>query len=118
LPDGVVLSDSDGHIRKRARVRWYLPAEGQTFRTYTLTRPIDSDLPVESSLVDQVVPYAADERPVFIGHYSMLRDAPQVLTPNVACLDYGIMRGGFLCAYRWDGEQQLSNDKFVRTRKS
>jgi hypothetical protein len=31
---------------------------------------------------------------------------------NVACLDYSVAKGGMLCAYRWDGEQELLNDKF------
>jgi len=33
----------------------------------------------------------------------------------VACLDYSVAgkSGGKLVAYRWDGEQALSNDKFV-----
>ena len=40
---------------------------------------------------------------------------PQVLAPNVACLDYSVAAksGGMLVAYRWDGEQRLDNHKFV-----
>ena len=35
--------------------------------------------------------------------------------PNVACLAYSVAseEGGKLVAYRWDGEQQLRNDKFI-----
>jgi len=32
-------------------------------------------------------------------------------------LDFSVAKGGFLCAYRWHGEQQLNNDNFVRVRK-
>ena len=39
---------------------------------------------------------------------------PTPLAPNIACLDYSVVnRGGKLVAYRWDGEQTLSQDKFV-----
>jgi hypothetical protein len=31
----------------------------------------------------------------------------------VACLDYSVAKGGFLCAYRWNGEQKLRNENFV-----
>jgi hypothetical protein len=31
----------------------------------------------------------------------------------VACLDHSVAKGGFLCAYRWNGEQKLRNDNFM-----
>jgi hypothetical protein len=34
-------------------------------------------------------------------------------TLNVACLAYSVVRHGSLVAYRWDGEQKLSAEKFV-----
>jgi len=52
--------------------------------------------------------------PVFVGHY-WLDTQPSALAPNVACLDYSVAAksGGKLVAYRWDGERQIDNDKFV-----
>lgn len=38
---------------------------------------------------------------------------PELLAENVACLHYSVAKGGFLCAYRWNGEQTLSNENFV-----
>lgn len=38
----------------------------------------------------------------------------KALADNVACLDFSVAKGGFLCAYRWNGEQKLSNENFVR----
>ena len=38
---------------------------------------------------------------------------PAALAPNIACLDYSVAKpGGKLVAYRWDGEQTLSGEKF------
>jgi hypothetical protein len=31
----------------------------------------------------------------------------------LASLDYGTGKGGFLCAYRWDGEGAMGPEKFV-----
>jgi hypothetical protein len=50
---------------------------------------------------------------VFFGHYWLSASRPETLADNVACLDFSVARGGFLCAYRWHGEQTLSNDNFV-----
>jgi hypothetical protein len=60
--------------------------------------------------------YEYDGPPVFVGHYWLSADRPEPLSPNVACLDYSVAKGGFLCAYRWDGERTLGPGKFVTVR--
>ena len=67
-------------------------------------------------VANHAAPYAADAPPVFFGHYWLRADAPAVLAPNVACLDYSVAKGGMLIAYRWDGEHQLSSSKFAWVR--
>jgi hypothetical protein len=54
----------------------------------------------------QAAPYPATAKPVFIGHSWLSAQRPALLADNVACLDYSVAKGGFLCAYRWDGEQK------------
>ncbi len=113
LPEGIVLYDKDGHIRTKTRVRWYLSPEGHSYRSYALTDKIDCDAQFESSQMDAPAPYPATAKPVFVGHYWMQGERPEILTNNVACLDFSVAKGGFLCAYRWQGEQKLSNENFV-----
>ena len=74
----------------------------------------DPDIPEDPIDVDHLVEYSSEELPIFIGHYWMDTD-PALLAPNVACLDYSVAAssGGKLVAYRWDGEQRLSQEKFV-----
>jgi hypothetical protein len=50
---------------------------------------------------------------VFFGYYWLSGSRPEFLADNVACVDYSVAKGGFLCAYRWHGEQKLSNTNFV-----
>lgn len=39
---------------------------------------------------------------------------PEPLARNIACVDFSVAKpGGKLVAYRWDGEDELSSDKFV-----
>ena len=39
---------------------------------------------------------------------------PEHLARNIACLDYSVAKpGGRLTAYRWDGEQVLTKERFV-----
>lgn len=114
LPTGVEIVDKDGHRRSATRVRWFDAPEGQTFRTYSIEQ-IDCDLPLPQQVIDAALPYPEDDKPVFIGHYWMKRASPDLLRQNVACVDWSVAKGGFLCAYRWDGERELDVGKFVWT---
>ena len=75
--------------------------------------PIDSDVPLPEEVIAAAVPYAEGAVPVFVGHYWLSGARPSLLRGNVACLDWSVARGGFLCAYRWDGERTLDPARFV-----
>jgi hypothetical protein len=48
-----------------------------------------------------------------IGQGHGRRWVPELLRHNIACVDWSVAKGGFLCASRWDGEQKLDAGKFV-----
>ncbi|MCZ2341707.1 MAG: hypothetical protein LC104_07910, partial [Bacteroidales bacterium] len=119
LPDGVTFADKDGHVRTEFRTRWYMTPEGQTYRTYALqTDVIPCDQTLDPAICAAATPYPESAKPAFVGHYWLSADRPSILASNVACLDYSVAKGGFLCAYRWQGEPQLDNSHFVWTRKN
>jgi hypothetical protein len=114
LPDGVSFIDPDGHPRAEIRARWYLSPRGQTYRTYALqNEDVPCDVELDESVASKASPYPTTAKPVFIGHYWLSAPRPELLADNVACVDYSVAKGGFLCAYRWNGEQKLSSAKFV-----
>ncbi len=111
LPEGHSFLDSDGHERKRVRLRWW-DSEARTFRAAALlAEPQRAQLP-DSPLPSHLLVDYDDPRPVFFGHYWMTGE-PRLLGEKVACLDYSIARGGKLAGYRWGGEACLSAAKFV-----
>jgi hypothetical protein len=115
LPDGKSFQDKDGNVRTEIRTRWYLSPEGHSYGTYALqSDAIDCDLELTASVIENAAPYPTTAKPVFVGHYWLSADRPTALAENVACLDYSVAKGGFLCAYRWNGEQKLSDKNFVR----
>jgi hypothetical protein len=114
LPHGQRFLDKDGNPRHAIRMRWW-DAEARTYRGAFLgPEAARTHIPEDPIDVEHLINYASDEPPVFIGHY-WLDTEPKLLAPNVACLDYSVAApgGGKLVAYRWDGEQTLSEDKFV-----
>jgi len=114
MPEGASILDKDGHHHDNVRVRWYLSPKGQTYRTYAFqSDEIACDLELEQATIDAAVPYPSNAKPVFFGHYWLNAQRPSILADNVACIDFSVAKGGFLCAYRWQGEQKLSNDNFV-----
>jgi hypothetical protein len=114
LPDGVRYFDKDGHKRSAMRIKWYRAPHDDTIASFALTA--DDGLPTAPlgpSSVGAVTPYPTDAVPVFFGHYWLRAQIPKPLAMNVACLDYSVASGGSLCAYRWDGEKEIDDDKFV-----
>lgn len=122
LPEGVVVRDKEGSERRQIRIRWYEEPTEHSYASYALPavdHPELLELPVQYS--HGAVPYARHEPPVFVGHYWMPDAVPRPLASNIACLDYSVAKDGHLCAYRFDGEPELSADRFVtipsRTRR-
>ena len=117
LPKGHKFFDAHAdYARRKIRTRWWLPAKGATFRDIALQPSADAaqfpELPADAHAAT-LPGYAADERPIFNGHY-WLEGEPELMAPNVAILDYSIAKGGALTAYRWDGEQRLDAAKFLQ----
>lgn len=112
LPVGHKHQTADSNYRRDIRVKWWVPIEGLTCRE-AIFPPADGipDLPTEA--MPAITPYGETDPPVFFGHYAQKATAPSPIRKNIACLDYGTGKGGFLCAYRWDGEQVLETGKFV-----
>lgn len=115
LPPGVVVPDSEGHPRRRIRMRWFAAPREWTYAG--LVFPPSSRVPaieIAPSERPAIPIYANDAPPVFFGHYWMPADqVPHLLAPNVACLDWSVARGGPLVAYRWDGERTLDASRLV-----
>jgi hypothetical protein len=40
-------------------------------------------------------------------------DQPGITAPNAACLDFGVAKEGYLTAYRWSGERELTEGSLV-----
>jgi len=119
--DGVRYVDKDGHPRDHARLRWW-DSEATTLRNGVLIedatqlhdadgRPIDQ-LP-DRPLTDDELQAYTDPDPVLFGHYWWRRETAETVNPRATCLDFSVAKGGVLRAYRWDGEDQLDERKFV-----
>jgi hypothetical protein len=111
LPPGISYADRGGKVRHEIRVRWWQD-DLSTYRKAAIGPLADMsmipDVPMPQDW--NAHPYAGP--PVLFGHY-WFTGKPAVISRQFACLDYSVSNGGPLVAYRWDGEEGLSDDKLV-----
>lgn len=108
LPSPYRFRDIKNHERTAVRLNWWQPGAG-TWRAAALSVPDPNGLPdTPVSDVMKVNFYGIDQKPVFFGHYKRLGQ-PALETSNALCLDYHHQP----CAYRWDGETSLSNERLI-----
>ena len=111
LPSPHSFTDKENHRRYRVRVRWWDPQATDYPSAAIVDDATRAALPREP-----LPPHARiappTDKPIFFGHY-WLTGTPGTLSPFAACLDYSAGLGGALVAYRWDGEENLSDDRFV-----
>ena len=113
MPESLSFTDKDGTKRKEIRIKWWEDPAKMTYRNISI-EPLSNlpDTPVDLSLLKNKDYYRSDEKKVFFGHY-WLKGQPSLYSENICCLDYSVAKGGYLAAYRFDGEQKLSEDKFI-----
>lgn len=118
LPAGFEFPDKDENLRSQIRTRWWETGH-LTYRDLAMVpREVIDSIP-HTPIPADILPGYEGDKPLFVGHY-WLTGEPVPLTPHIACLDYSIAgshtgtgAAGKLCAYRWDGEGELSAKKFV-----
>jgi hypothetical protein len=111
LPEGFFHRTADGVLRKDFRVKWWWDLSLSTCRDAVF--PDDDAIPDVFPAAIPRTGYSHNAPATFFGHYALKDRNPAPIQPNLACLDYGAGKGGFLCAYRWDGEATLAAEKFV-----
>lgn len=115
LPEDRVMRGRDGLQRRSFRTAfWTRGAEtlGEVaFQPDSLPDDVHGR-PIEAHERQRLLSYPVDAPPVFFGHY-WRSGRPVLQAHNVCCLDYSVVLGGRLVAYRFDGEDRLDPDRFV-----
>lgn len=112
LPGQLYFTDKDGNSRNRVRVKWWENPASINYKNYSIESI--KNLPataIELSSLKNTNFYAADEQPVFFGHY-WLKGKPSLYRSNICCLDYSVAKNGYLTAYRFTGEKKLNEENF------
>lgn len=114
LPNGLSFFDAEGQSRNAVRVRWW-DEIATTYRDLAILPDGDDvgQLP-NVNVAKEDHPANDHSKPLFFGHYWMTGE-PHTLNHTMACVDYSAAKNdGPLVCYRWDGEPELSHDKFLQ----
>lgn len=121
LPEDAQYIDKDGKTRSKARYAWWATGTGHLADVCVIPGDVVGTdgkphrLTVGHPVTSVPCPPYRDRVPVIVGHY-WCSGEPAPLSDKVACVDYSAVRGGPLCAYRYDGEDVLRREKFVAAR--
>ena len=113
MPEDLSFYDKDDTERNRIRIKWWEDPLQSSYRKISIMSLENlPDEPIDLSQLYNSKYYPKDEKPVFFGHYG-LKGYPVLFRENICCLDYAIAKNGLLVAYRYDGEKELSKEKFT-----
>ena len=115
LPKGEVMVSKDGYERRFFRTKFWEESPEYYRDVVFQPDPLPEHI-AELKLTEQdhqdLLYYRPDEKLLFIGHY-WREGEPEMITPNIACLDYSAVKYGKLVAYRLDDEKTIQADKFI-----
>lgn len=113
LPEGSIFKDKEATERNEMRIKWWQDPTLSTYRNISVVKLKNlPDQPIDLKELHSLNYYLPSEIPVFFGHY-WLKKPPKIFLKNICCLDYSVAQKGVLAAYRFDGEKELSNEKFT-----
>lgn len=111
LSEGQFIVDKAGHHHSDVRIanwrHW-----GKTLREVALVPKGQEELLAKLDWPAGLVLSAIEGSPIFVGHH-WFSGHPVIESPKLACLDWSSAAGGPQVAYRWSGEEELSNDKLT-----
>ncbi len=115
LPEKLQYKDNEGHERKESRLKWWNSSSGKKFGDVFASLPEEiMEKDISEFHFDFSDFYNSSDKPVFFGHYWLKPREFGLTSSNTCCLDFSIVKGGFLASYRFSGESQLNHNNLVK----
>lgn len=113
MPGDLKVMNNKGVAPRSIRMRWWDEPRGKTFEKLSFeSKYVMPEYTVPCEILPETYPYPDNAPIVFIGHYCRGR-GPNIVKPNICCVDSCVTGSGRLTAYRWDGEKELTVNNLV-----
>lgn len=94
------------------RFKWWENSEFIPISQLFMHKTEQFPLQIEEEINLESMKIKTTHYPIFFGHYN-LQGFPYLTNPTKCCLDFGGAKGGFLTAYRWNGEEVLDSNNII-----
>lgn len=113
LPKNLIIKDEKNIRRTNFRIKWWESPHGKTFRELSYgNRFVLPNYTIPEQILYPYDVYEAGEPILFYGHYC-INSGNLIARPNICCVDNCLAGFGRLAAYRWSGEENLTDANFV-----
>ncbi len=117
LPGDLKVLNNKGIFPRSFRMRWWENPHEKTFEELSFENKYHlPEYTVPPEILPEGLPYNKDNPIVFFGHYCRY-NGPHIIAPNICCIDACINGSKTLLAYRWLGENELSESHIIRVKK-
>ena len=114
MPGDLRIINNKGISPRSFRVRWWEDPKGKTFEDISFESKYRlPEYTVPKEIVTEFYPYAEEDPPLFFGHYCRFR-GPHIINKNLCCVDSCVAGSKSLTAYRWDGENMLTENNIIK----
>ena len=117
MPRDLKILNNKGVSPRSIRIRWWIQPEGQTFGQSCFDSKYElPNYTIPQEILPTTFPYPDNAPLVFFGHYCRGR-GPNIIRHNICCVDSCVTGTKTLCAYRWNGEKELTMNNLVHYRE-
>ena len=117
MPADLRIVNNKGISPRAFRIRWWENTDNKTFRELSFESKFElPDYTIPHQIMPVTLPYPEDAPIVFFGHYCR-GNGPNIIKPNICCVDSCVTGSKTLLAYRWDGEKELSEKNLIRVKE-
>lgn len=117
MPGDIKIINNKGVSPRSIRTRWWDEPSGKTFAELSFESKYKlPEYTVPEQILPQTFPYPKDAPLVFFGHYCRGK-GPNIVKPNVCCVDSCVTGSKTLLAYRWNGEKELIMNNLVSVKE-
>ena len=117
IPSDIRIINNKGVWIRSFRLRWWEDAGGKTFEEMSFESKYSFPAyTIPEQIVPGTLPYSGDLPLLFFGHYCQSK-GPNIIKPNICCVDSCVTGSHSLMAYRWDGEQKLKDENLIKVKR-
>lgn len=117
MPVDLKVINNKGVSVRSIRMRWWEYPENKTFGQMSFESKCEfPPYTIPSQILPKTYPYAENNPLIFFGHYCRF-NGPNIISPNICCVDSCVAGSGTLTAYCWSGEGSLDAQNLVSVRQ-